>query len=168
MFIAYGSVLNAVGIIICHVLYFAWPEVYLSLSSYLSTIFGVQLIKAVSDLRLSYRFNFCTITRFNNWCYLAICLVYMVFYWLELPEIYTVIVQTILAVIGLISFIWLYVKKFPNCRISLYLAAKKKALTIFAIFAKILANNNFQCEKSLHELKKQRYAKHAGGDGVVR
>lgn len=164
MFIAYGSIFNAIGIIFCHVLYFWFPTVYIDLSPYLSTIFGVQLIKAVSDIRLSYKFHFCDVTRFNNWCYLLICIVYMVFYWMKLPEIYTIIVQTILAVIGLVSFIWLFIKKYPNCRISLYIHAKKKAFIILGIFAKMFTNNRFDCDKTLDEFKKHRYNKHLSNE----
>lgn len=160
MFIAYGSVINSIGLILAHIIYFVSEDMFNVMSPYLSTIFGVQLLAAIKNLRLTYRFHFCSVTKFNDWCYLLICITYMLFYWLRIPDIYTVVIQTILAVMGLFSFIYLYTKKYPNCWISLYLKAKKKSAIIFGIFAKAFISNKFNCEKALDELKKQRYNKY--------
>jgi len=160
MFIAYGSVINSVGLILAHVIYFASEDMFNVLSPYLSSLFGIQFLMAIKTLRLTYRFNFCSLTKFNDWCYLLICVTYMLFYWLRVPDVYTVVVQTVLASIGLFSFIFLYTKKYSDCWISLYLRARKKTLVIFGIFAKAFIVNGLSCEKALDEFKKNRYNKY--------
>lgn len=160
LFIAYSSIINTVGILACHTLYFFSPYHYNELSPYLCTIFGVQLIKAITDIRLSHKFKFCELTRFNSWCYLLICLSYMLMYYMNTPDLYMVVTQSILALIGVVSFFYLYIRKHPDCPISTWIKTKKKVILIFGRFVRLFAINGLDCEKALNELKIEQYKKH--------
>jgi hypothetical protein len=88
----------------------------------------------------------------------------MVFYYLNVPDVYTVITQTTLAVIGICSFVYLYMKKYPNCHISLWVRAKKRGVIIFGSFVKLFVGNGFDCGKALEDLKEKQYRKHLSNE----
>lgn len=81
-------------------------------------------------------------------------------YLTDTPDLYMVITQSILALMGVMSFIFLYIKKHPNCSISTWIKAKRKVIFIFGRFVKLFAINGLDCDKALNELKNERYQKH--------
>lgn len=151
--IAYFPILLTFFQLLINLIYFINKDFYVDYSFYFSNMFGQSLIFSLFLVLYTYFFKFCSILRITAITQLIICILYLI---IQNDNIYNILFQIIVAVLSLLMTVYYYVKKYPKCRISLYIKAKKYSLYLWNIFLKALTNTGFDCEKGLREYKLNR------------
>lgn len=137
--LAYFPIIYTMLQLICNVVYFIDKEFYLNLAFYFQNTIGTSLILSVFLVIYTSYFKFCSISKITALTQLLMSIVYLV---IQDDSIYNIIFQITVMFISLILTLYLYIKKFPKCNISLNI-----------LFSFLLMKNSFNCFKALNEFK---------------
>ena len=141
--IAYFPVIYTILQLICNIVYFIDKDFYTNYAFYFSNTLGSSLIFSIFLVLYTSFFNFCAISRITSIAQLLISIIYLV---IQKDDIHNIILQIIIMSISLMLTMFLYVKKFPKCHISLNI-----------LFSFLLMKNSFNCFKALNEFKERSY-----------
>jgi hypothetical protein len=119
IFIAYFPVILIAGQVITNLLYFIAPEFYSNYGFYLGLAFGTNLLFALFLVGFTYWFRFCTVSRYAAIAQLLFAVNYLC---VQQDNLYNIIFQIVVGVLSLCLTFRFFMKKFPLCRISLFIS----------------------------------------------
>jgi hypothetical protein len=100
-------------------------EAYLSIGFYLSAFLGTNILYAVFSVLYTFYFKFCSISRAAAIAQLLFGIFYLI---IQEDNLYNILFQLIVGTIALFWCLRIFMKKFPNCNISLVKNFFKKFL----------------------------------------
>lgn len=115
---AYFPVILIVGQILANCLWFLDRGIYYEYGFYLGLVFGTNLFFALFLVSFTHLLRFCYVSRACAWAQLAYAVNYLV---VQQDNIYNIWFQIGVGVLALIWTFWNYIKKFPLCRLSLFI-----------------------------------------------
>lgn len=122
---------------------------------------GISAVQILRDLALVKLFSFCEVSKYSCYAILSFIPIYLIIYsvyGVETKE--NIIYQIIVGITALFITLVAYIKKYPQCRLSIYLKAKKYSIELWNSFLMSLAKNNFSCYDALNDYKEKRKIYH--------
>lgn len=153
LILAYFPIVLTLLQLSANILYFVNKEYYIQNSFYISNTIGGSLIFSLFLVLYTSCFKFCSVSKLTAYMQLIIAVSYLV---IQNDNIYNIIFQTIIMILALIFTFYLYIKKNPNCAISLYLKARFYTAKLWEQFLLSLSKHNFNCERALNDYQQKR------------
>lgn len=125
IFVAYSPAIIVGGQVLVNLLSFIWPSGYAAAGFYLNTVFGTNVIFALVLLTLTVLLKFCAV---SFWAAIAECLFAINWIIVQEDNLYNILFQVIIGTVSLIAVFWHYIKKFPLCRMSLFVSFIKSVV----------------------------------------
>ena len=117
LFIIYFPVILIVCQVLVNLLYFADQPLYLQLGFYLNTFFGTNVLFAILLVTYTQMWNFCAVSRWAAIAELFFAVNYMI---VKQDNMYNIMFQVIVGTIAIGLTFRHYIKKFPLCRLGLF------------------------------------------------
>ena len=144
--VAYFPIIYTFLQLFVNIIYFINKEFYIENAFYFQNTLGTSLIFSLFLVFYTFFFKFCNISRITSISQLLMSVVYLV---IQVDDIYNIIFQILVMVISLLLTTYLYIKKFPTCRLSLSI-----------LFSFLLFKNNMNCLRALEDFKDISYKTH--------
>ena len=133
--------------------YFLNKEFYTEFSFYINSTMGLSVIFAFFLVLYTSYFSFCSVSRITAWTQLIITLAYLI---IQEDNVYNIVFQTIIMFLALLFTAYFYIKKYPNCKVAIYVNAKIYTAKLWNEFLESLSKNQFNCEKALNDYQHKR------------
>lgn len=104
------------GQVIVNLMSFIFPQAYMAAGFYLNLFFGTNVFFAIFLTVFTFKFQFCSVSRYAAIAELLFAVNFMV---VQQDNLYNILFQVIVGVLALTATFFHYIKKFPMCRLSL-------------------------------------------------
>jgi hypothetical protein len=118
LFVIYFPVILIVLQVLLNIFFFIAPDLYMKYGFYLSLFVGTNVLFAVFLALFTFLLRFCEISRWAAIAELAFAINYLV---VQQDNLYNIMFQIIVGVIAIILTFRHYMRKFPLCRLSLFM-----------------------------------------------
>lgn len=116
IFTIYFPVMLVAGQVLVNLMYFLFPVAYYESGFYLNTFFGTNVFFAIFLTVFTFKFQFCSVSRYAAIAELLFAINFMV---VQQDNLYNILFQVIVGTLAIIATFFHYIKKFPMCRLSL-------------------------------------------------
>lgn len=118
IFLSYFPVILVLFQVMANLLFFISRNLYMDLAFYLSTFFGTNVLFALFLLVFTFKLKFCFVSRAAAIAEFLFAIIYLI---RQVDDVYNVLMQVIVGSVALVWTFRMYIKKFPLCRLSLFI-----------------------------------------------
>jgi len=160
LLMAYFPIIITLVQLIINTLYFVNKPFYIRNGFEIDNSIGTSLIYSVFFVVYTFYYRFCSVSRITACVQFIFALVYF-FY--KKDDVYNISFQWGFGFLALLFTSFFYVKKYPNCKFSLYIKAKIYTIKLWEQFLNSLSKHNFNCEKALTDYQHKRKTHYENG-----
>jgi hypothetical protein len=159
-YVSFSPIISLALIVLINAISLVSYQTYIENTYWINMFVGISVVQSMRDLAMVKLFNFCSVSRYSVYAILSFAPIYLLDYIIFGQEtIANIIFQIVVGIFALIITFIAYIKKYPNCKMTIWLRAKKYSLEIWNTFLQSLAKNNFKCESAFKDftIKRQHY-----------